>query len=509
MERLIEVFPGDDLLALHKALAFRDSSVYVSFTRALMRSPRKVLSFDCVIGSIIEVLNADNSCADIAALAYDAVPFSSAPLLGQLRGALKLHLTNFDRPDAFAELVIREAQHLISSQDVRAAKQLVAEELAEDRFNAKVLELYDEVGWVQEKRTRLDRCLANSWTALKSEGASPALLGFLELLHQYCTLNGSSLTHTEQFQTSIQDASDQLVVQVRRQEDQVKQHSAYLEATADSQRALNEQRQMLTEDIWVSPHPRGVYGFVSRTSNLHMMHLDTEEQTTYSVRGHNFKNYFSWCEIPQWKLVVTGGTLDNVFYSSATVIDPSSYFEAKVLPPMLNARASHNSIYYRGCVYVIGGADEGWWRLNKCERYVVSLRKWEAIPSMPFACYDHSLVVLHAKKCLYVVGAQDGQEHNTMVTELNLMNLTWTKLPIVLPSTVKNAALFTTPEICDRFFMVINANLYSISPNTDDLIKVSTVSKKTQSYFGPSIYYRGKLFCNSWYDHPPGYIEVL
>jgi hypothetical protein len=214
-----------------------------------MRSPRKVLSFDPVISSIIEVLCADNSCADIAVLAYDAVPFSSAALLSQLRGALKLHLTNFDRPDAFAELVIREARHLISSQDVRAAKQLVAEELADDRFNAKVLEFYDKVSWVQEKRTRLDRCLINSRVALKSEGASPALLCYLELLHQYCSLNGSSLTQIEQLQANIQADSEQLTAQVQRQEDQVKQHSVYVEATADSHRALSEQRQMMAEDI--------------------------------------------------------------------------------------------------------------------------------------------------------------------------------------------------------------------------------------------------------------------
>jgi hypothetical protein len=238
-----------------------------------------------------------------------------------------------------------------------------------------------------------------------------------------------------------------------------------------------------------------------------MMHLETEEQTSYSVRGHSFKYNFSWCEIPHRQIVVTGGLLDNVHYSSAAAIDPYSYFEAFTLPEMLDARASHNSIYYRGCVYVIGGGFEGR-RLNKCERYVVSLRKWEAIPSMPVACYDHGLVVLDAKKCLYAVGAQDGQDHSTMVSELDLMNLIWRKLPLVLPATVKNPAAFTTPDAYDRFFLVINHNLYSISPYTEDLRKVKTLNKNVQSRFGPSTFFRGKLFCNAWDNHQPTQIEI-
>lgn len=156
-------------------------------------------------------------------------------------------------------------------------------------------------------------------------------------------------------------------------------------------------------------------------------------------------------------------------------------------PPMLTGRTYHNTIFYSGHVYVIGGNG------GKCERFNLSGNSWEAIGTL-LDVYDTASVV----ECdgeLYVLGGGCNGEVLDLVQKLSWRTLIWEIMPVRLPAGAFDIACFKVEASIIHF--VVKGTLYSYKPASLRIDPVETLTQHIQSYGGPSYYSEHILYCSS------------
>jgi hypothetical protein len=139
-------------------------------------------------------------------------------------------------------------------------------------------------------------------------------------------------------------------------------------------------------------------------------------------------------------------------------------------------------------LYVIGGYD-GRNILADCERYVYADKRWEALPPLPKACREGSVVVL--EESLYVLWGYHGGFLD-FIQNLSLERLTWKIIWMKVPQPDRNIPCFQHDS---QGYFVLNKTLYSIKP----LQALKAFPEDIKSYYGPCYYHTGTLYCSFSY----------
>eukprot|EP00359_Climacostomum_virens_P008217 CAMPEP_0204903850 /NCGR_PEP_ID=MMETSP1397-20131031/4519_1 /ASSEMBLY_ACC=CAM_ASM_000891 /TAXON_ID=49980 /ORGANISM="Climacostomum Climacostomum virens, Strain Stock W-24" /LENGTH=158 /DNA_ID=CAMNT_0052072555 /DNA_START=211 /DNA_END=684 /DNA_ORIENTATION=+ len=158
---------------------------------------------------------------------------------------------------------------------------------------------------------------------------------------------------------------------------------------------------------------------------------------------------------------------------------------------MLRERANHAVTYHDNYLYSIGGYDSSFY-LRDCERFDVTLEKWEAFEPLPRACFCSSVIALEEPRCLYALGGGIDLHGIDLIQRLKLDELRWDILELKLPDPSSYVACFKLDE--SQVYFVIDTNLYCFTPRANSIKSVKALSEVISSFNGPSYYSNGVLY---------------
>jgi hypothetical protein len=237
-------------------------------------------------------------------------------------------------------------------------------------------------------------------------------------------------------------------------------------------------------EAWHEELPTCIYSYESETNKLWWTNLVTGKPSCHQVPSFQFKHGCIWSELPRGNLIITGGGVLGVACGEVERIDTLREYAVTHDLPMLSPRLWHCAVNHYH-LYVVGGYNSGRC-LAQCERYVCSERRWEALPPLPIACYGPSGVV-HEGSLYALGGYNDGAPDS--IQKLSLDRLTWEVIELRLPHIAKHNACFLHDN---QVYFVLESTLYRLQP----LQAVKTLTADMWSFFGPSYYSRGTLYCS-------------
>eukprot|EP00359_Climacostomum_virens_P011401 CAMPEP_0204917722 /NCGR_PEP_ID=MMETSP1397-20131031/15352_1 /ASSEMBLY_ACC=CAM_ASM_000891 /TAXON_ID=49980 /ORGANISM="Climacostomum Climacostomum virens, Strain Stock W-24" /LENGTH=172 /DNA_ID=CAMNT_0052090657 /DNA_START=269 /DNA_END=787 /DNA_ORIENTATION=+ len=157
---------------------------------------------------------------------------------------------------------------------------------------------------------------------------------------------------------------------------------------------------------------------------------------------------------------------------------------------MLIGRRSHSVTYYDNYLYAIGGTVI--YSSRECERFNVTLEKWEAFEPLPQECTCVNVIALDESRCLYALGGEvTGHTILNLIQRLSLRSMKWNILKLKLPSPAQCIASFKLDE--SQVYFVISKKLYCFTPQASS-IKLVKVLRRDVISFGPSYYSKGVLY---------------
>jgi hypothetical protein len=251
--------------------------------------------------------------------------------------------------------------------------------------------------------------------------------------------------------------------------------------------------------IEVLPEPSSplfIYSYSYVINVLFMTNLQTGEEYYIQVPTHQFLVGCTLTELPGGSLFVTGGdpiasmpfTGEDPAVRDVVRIDTRREYAVSHLPPMRTARYFHCAVYHSQYLYVAGGyvlsTD-----LHSCERYSFAEKRWTRLPPLPQSRFWMNGVAKWGS--LYIVGGSYREGYSDLIMKMSFDQLTWEVLRTKLPRVDKSMALFTHDN---QIYFVVNDSLYSLQP----LQYIKTFPKEITSFFGPSFYRHGFLYCSVW-----------
>jgi hypothetical protein len=156
---------------------------------------------------------------------------------------------------------------------------------------------------------------------------------------------------------------------------------------------------------------------------------------------------------------------------------------------MLTPRRAHAAVYHTPHLYILGGWNDSRC-LSECERYACAENRWEALPSLPRACYGANGVVVESS--LYALGGYDRSSLN-LVQKLSLESLTWELMQFRLPFVGYGIPCFKLRDT--EVYLVVNKTLYSFT--AFEVRPLKTLTERISSWYGASYYHIGTLYCSS------------
>jgi len=231
-------------------------------------------------------------------------------------------------------------------------------------------------------------------------------------------------------------------------------------------------------------------------SELHWTRVKTGKSFHLHHDAITLGEFSSWCPLPGNYLCFTGGGEDlRTMWSdvkramfSMHWFDVKRDFAITARPSMLTPRYSHASAYLDGYLYVIGGLADC--SLKECERYSLKEERWEELPQMPIATFNHSLYLHDSPQMLYALGGNDDHYYGLdSILELSIETLVWRTLRIKLPSVSFCIACFRSGPLC---FFVQDSLLYVF--DRESITRVKALDNGIRSMSGPSYYSKGMLY---------------
>jgi hypothetical protein len=234
--------------------------------------------------------------------------------------------------------------------------------------------------------------------------------------------------------------------------------------------------------------PTFIYSYKRETNQLHRTSLVTGEHSSHRVPSYTFNYGCCWSEVPEGRLLITGGQAGDWSVESEVVrIDTRREFAASHGAPMLTPRSFHAAVYHTPHLYILGGWNDSY--LSECERYVCAENRWEALPPLPRACSTTSGVVVESS--LYALGGTDGLILD-LVQKLRLESLTWEHMHFRLPLAGYAIPCFNLRDT--EVYLVVNKTLCSFTAL--EVRPLKTLTRDIQSWYGASYYHRGTLYCS-------------
>jgi len=236
--------------------------------------------------------------------------------------------------------------------------------------------------------------------------------------------------------------------------------------------------------------PQYFYSYTSHSTSLFRTTLSTGRTMEERVRNHRFKAGSVWCEVPGGDICFTGGldVYDNSVNEAVRVSGNS--LEVTQMAGMLRGRAYHGSVYDDNYLYAIGSTA----LVGECERLVVSEDRWEALPRLPRGLVNLSVIVMKKTQCLYALGGRCSRALD-LIQRLSLRRLEWDTQSLRLPSSAFGIACFKQDE--SKVWFVEYGELYCLNAENECAITLIKEVGRIQSFFGPSYYYRGYLYCSN------------
>ncbi|CAG9322876.1 unnamed protein product [Blepharisma stoltei] len=169
--------------------------------------------------------------------------------------------------------------------------------------------------------------------------------------------------------------------------------------------------------------------------------------------------------LPNGSFYILGGMRNNLAVDEVVKFKPEKG-ELKRMQNMGVGRAACGTVFHEGFVYALSGK----YANNFCERYSLSQKRWEFIPSMVHERFDFSAIVLFSS--IYVVGGEPYSEVGNTIEVYDILREVWVILNIKLPFAVANSPLchlfgssfaILGGRGCRNVIMVEIDNLYSKS----------------------------------------------
>jgi len=250
----------------------------------------------------------------------------------------------------------------------------------------------------------------------------------------------------------------------------------------------NEAVQRIEPQKW-AVKPQYFYSPEDYDRSLFRTKLSTGETRKERV-NHKFKFGSVWCEVAGGDIYFTGGENLHEDLVNEVVRASGSSLEVTQMAGMLRGRAYHGSVYDDNYLYAIGSTA----LVGECERLVVSEDRWEALPRLPRGLVNLSVIVMKKTQCLYALGGRCSRALD-LIQRLSLRRLEWDTQSLRLPSSAFGIACFKQDE--SKVWFVEYGELYCLNAENECAITLIKEVGRIQSFFGPSYYYRGYLYCSN------------
>jgi hypothetical protein len=472
-----------------------------------MLQPLNKRAFEEAFSCFSEQLSQVSLSPGVVELAEEVSEKLSSYQLAQMNTVLERQPRDKAVEDKLDRLRLKEAYQLLREGDAKAAVSLVSSLHNSQLLEEEVLKFYEEAGWARGKVSMLKYKLSTIVEALSQE--SPSVAATIRILFQLFDTELLSLRSETQesianlraevdaVHEAVAKAWRESAAQMQRLEEQSeRRESAYKECLVSLKGELKTLKRELTEALRLlkctrdkaaqDQLPTFIYSYEQTTDQLYETSLATGATSCHRLPSYTFKQFCCWSELPGWSLLITGG--GQPVTREVVKIDTRPWTVSEQ-PPMLTARKAHATVYYAQYLYVLGGYT-GSISLRECERFACAVKRWEALPPLPTACFSMSGVVV--EESLYVLGGRNLPGYSLdLIQKLRLEGLTWEPLHLSLPQTDVCIACFKLSAT--EVYFLLNKTLYSLQT----LSPVKTLPEGTKSDYGPSYYSRGRLYCSS------------
>jgi hypothetical protein len=502
LEKLRDLVP-EEILDLMNQLAKELHSHALCLAALIILEPPSERAFEEAFSCFTELLSivAHTEAIDLAEEVSERLSNSQLNKMNAVLGACSR--VGGDRLDG---LRLKEAYALLRDEQVDKAICLVDTLDISPRLEEELLRFYDEAGLSSRNVPILEQKFYAKLEEIKRD--NPSLAETLCILHQLIKAElqshkpeavddslrslRSELRDLHKQVAESREEAKRFIKQSQRAESANQQDLNDLKnEVAETKHFLQENRETLNQlqapQLHQDTLPTYIYSFDKY--QLFRTNLVTGEQSSHNVPSYTFKRFFSWSEVPEGNLVITGGMDED----GSTVRDVVSIdvenFEFSALEGMLTPRRDHAALTHTQHVYVLGGHN-GRRYLSECERYRWAEDHWEALPPLPTACIDMSGVVV--ENSLYALGGFDGTPLD-LVQRLNLGSLTWELMRLRLPYPGRAIPCFKLRPT--EVYLVVNKTLCSFTAL--QVRQLKTLAQDIRSWNGASYYHYGTLFCSS------------
>jgi len=224
--------------------------------------------------------------------------------------------------------------------------------------------------------------------------------------------------------------------------------------------------------------------------------ISSGQMFTHQLEDFEYKVGSSWADTPSGQLF-TGGSYDP---KEAVMVHSRADFAWSYRSEMMLSRQFHNSIYYKGHVYVVGGYHKG--TLRECERYNTKYDYWENLAPLVIGVRFTSAIALN--EAIYVLGGTLKVDVGTtkhaksaLIQEYSVLNDSWKVLDINLPFRSSNLPCFKVKDNSELIYFIIENRLYTFKPRASRIQHILTLPQRTNLIRSPCTYRDGHIYCIS------------
>lgn len=238
-----------------------------------------------------------------------------------------------------------------------------------------------------------------------------------------------------------------------------------------------------------------VYSYCTSSSKLYSTNTSTEHLSSCQIDSNLLAYGSSWVELPEGDLFFTGGHIRYRALNAVWVAKPLHDFAILTKSPMFCNRSLHSLTHYNRFVYAISGVNVG-----ITERFNLATGNWTKLPEIPKIVFNHTTVVPPKTESLYVLGGIDA-----LIQVLSLVSMKWKVVPVSLPYIDDSIPCFIINGKENKVWFISKSKVFNYDTVSCSVEHIRDLTENRKSWYGPSFYANGKLFC----PNDDGYARVL
>lgn len=194
------------------------------------------------------------------------------------------------------------------------------------------------------------------------------------------------------------------------------------------------------------------------TSIIYKFNTIKEKIDTFQISKKVFPMYYSWCILPDWTILYSGGCSHNEISKDVFKVN-SKYKDIESYPNMILERYMHGMAYLNGYVYVFGGVSSSG-NTAQCERLRLGEGSWEMFALMNKPRAKMTVCPLGGK--IFI-----GDEN-----DIEVLNVEDRSFKIL--SVFKETQYMIMVPLKTSFFILRKDNLYEVTPEPTFVTKLLT-----------------------------------